>query len=172
MQSGLVEEKIATIDNAVASIAAQREFDTTEDIKVESRFGSVSVQPKNAICFPHGLPGIPQSINFCITDLPNVSNNQFKLLQCLNDLAISFVVMPSVYDNALLETDDISDACAMLNINKNNLLLLFIVTVHSTPSGTKLAINAKAPLFVDVSNKIAAQYVFQHDGYEIQQFIS
>lgn len=170
MQDSLVEEKIAMIDNIAASHIVQKEFSKSE-ILIESRFGSIRVQPTKAICFAHGLPGMPGSINFCITDLPGSQNNQFKLLQSLNDPAVSFVVIPSAYDNQLLEVADTDEACTMLNISKNNLLLLFIVTVHETPSDRKISINAKAPIFIDVSTKAAAQYVFQNNNYEIQHFV-
>ena len=172
MQHVITEEKSAIAKGRVASQISKQEFAKPEQTKIESRFGTVYVQPEKAISFTHGLPGIADAMNFCITEIPNINNDQFKLLQCLDNHALSFIVVPSSYDNQLLEPLDMNDACAVLGIDKNNLLLLFIVTSHQTLEGRKLSVNAKAPVFIDVISRTAVQYVFQNNNYEIQHFIS
>ena len=172
MQPNLAEEKALIMAGGVISSIANGETDKPSQVQVKSRFGAVFIQPEKAITFLHGMPGIPGTISFCLTELPNAKSGQFKLLQCLNDHALSFIVVPSTYDNQLLEEADMDDACAVLGINKDNLVLLFIVTSHETPSGRRLSINAKAPVFVDSTNRLAVQYIFQSNTYEIQHFIS
>ena len=169
MQTNLTEEKILV--DAVLQVPQDSQQEA-ETIKIASRFGEIFVRADKAVHFPHGIPGVPGFTNFCITDLPNIKNPQFKLLQCLDDHSLSFIIIPSSYDNQLLEISDMDDACAVLGVNKSNLLLLFIVTVHETLEGRKISINAKAPVFVDVANKVAVQYVFQNNNYQIQHFIS
>jgi flagellar assembly factor FliW len=169
MQQTLIEETMLSLEG-VPAIRSTRQ--KPKEVKIDSRFGPITVQPANAISFPHGMPGIPGILSFCITNMPNIKNEQFKLMQCMGDHSLSFIVVPSTYDNQLLETADVEDGCAVLGITKENLLLLFIVTAHVTPIGRRLSVNAKAPIFVDVKTKIATQYVFQGNNYEIQHFIS
>jgi len=172
MHTSLIDEKMAIFEGKIASQIVKNEYDKPEEMKIESRFGPVMVNPKNAINFPHGMPGIPGSISFCLTRIPNIKTDQFQLLQCLNNHALSFIVVPSTYDNQLIETSDMDDACAVLGVNKDNLLLLFVVTSHDLPTGRRLSVNAKAPVFIDAISKTAVQYIFQHNNYEIQHFIS
>jgi flagellar assembly factor FliW len=169
MQQILVEEKMSSMEGMLSLRGAKK---ASKDLRIESRFGPVSIQPENAISFPHGMPGMPGALRFCIADMPNIKHDQFKLFQCLDEYKLSFIVVPSTFDNQLLEPDDVEDACAVLGISRDNLLLLFIVTSHETPAGRRLSVNAKAPVFIDAKNKLATQYVFQGNGYEIQHFIS
>lgn len=169
MQHILVEEKMSSMEGMLAVQGAKQK---PKELKIQSRFGPVVVHPENAICFPHGMPGIPGSMSFCITNMPNVKNDQFKLLQCLDEHKLSFIVVPSTFDNQLLEPVDVEDACAVLGIKKENLVLLFIVTSHESSAGRRLSVNAKAPVFVDAISKTATQYVFQGNSYDIQHFIS
>lgn len=140
--------------------------------KINSRFGAIEVNPTSKINFPHGLLGIPAAISFCLTDMPNITTDQFQLLQCMEDEQLSFIVVPSQYDNQLIAKDDLDEACLLLNIKPENLVVLFIVTVHDNANIRRLSINAKAPVLVDAKNKIASQHVLQNDNYEIQHFIS
>lgn len=144
----------------------------TKNVKIQSRFGGVEVDLNKAICFENGLLGIPNTVNFCLTSLPGNDTEQFKLLQCLDDHELSFIVVPAEFDNKLIEPEDMLDACNVLSINKNNLLVLFIVTVHVLGKERRLSVNAKAPVFIDALNKRAAQYVLASDKYEIQHMIS
>lgn len=167
MQQSLVEN-LTSAEGVIASKGVEE----MQKLEIKSRFGVISVQPQKAISFPHGLPGMPDAARFCLTDLPNVKNNDFKLLQCLNNHGLSFIVVPSTDDNQLIEQSDIKDACTILGIDTNDLLLLFIVTAHEFTTGRKLSVNAKAPIFVDANTKTATQYVFQGNSYAIQHFIS
>ncbi len=140
--------------------------------KIKSRFGEIEVNSKQAICFTHGLLGIPGTVNFCLTDLPESESDQFRLLQCLDDHDLSFIVVPSQYDNQLLKTHDIDEACKVLDIKQENLLILFIVSVHEKGKERRLSVNAKAPVLIDVDQKTATQYVLQNSTYQIQHMIS
>lgn len=167
MQQSLTEN-VAAMKGLMATNGVKK----IKEVEIKSRFGAISVQPENAISFPHGLPGMPEAVSFCITGFPNDKHQQFKILQCMNEPRLSFIVVPATDDNQLLESSDIQDVCSILGISVSDLLLLFIVTAHETPNGRRLSVNAKAPIFVDSQNKTATQYVFQGNHYEIQHFIS
>jgi flagellar assembly factor FliW len=52
------------------------------------------------------------------------------------------------------------------------LVSLLMVSVHRTPGKTVLTVNARAPLLIDSQLRLAAQYVFQSDRYDVQHVIT
>jgi len=140
-----------------------------EELVIESRFGEISVNTKNSIYFPQGLLGLPDNLHFCLTDIPNKNMGQFKLLQCLNDVTLSFVVLPIDIDNSLIDREDIDECCNLAKIETENLLVLLVVSVQRTPGDIKVTANIRAPIIVDIHDKAALQYVFPNNKYEISQ---
>lgn len=139
----------------------------TETIAIESRFGPVTVTRKNAIFFPQGLLGLPPKLHFAVTDIPQKNMGQFKLLQCLNDHSLSFIVLPVDVNNTIIEHADIMELCEILSVKEENLLTLLIVSVQRSPEGVKVTANARAPVIIDVADRAAIQYVFPHSKYQI-----
>lgn len=166
-----IEDQVTEQRGAISSSTVELEKNPSV-VTVNSRFGKIEVNLDNKISFNHGILGIPSAISFCLTELPDISNDQFKLLQCLEDEKLSFIVVPAEYDNQLIKEDDLKEACRVLEIEPKNLLLLFIVTVHEKNKERRVSVNAKAPVLVDASNKTATQYVLQGGNYEIQHMIS
>lgn len=139
---------------------------------IETRFGTVQVNTENPLIFDHGLLGIPNSKIFALTTIPNPKLSQFTLLQSLEDKGLSFITMPLVLDNAIIEREDLEKAAADIGISLETLTLLLIVSIHRTSSAVQLSVNARAPLMIDTKTRHAMQYVFQHSRYKVQQFLS
>lgn len=142
------------------------------DESIETRFGTVTVRKDNPIVFPHGLLGMPERVNFFLTEFPSEKLRQFKLLQSLDDHSLSFITMPLDLENGILAKEDVVHACDDLGIDSKQLAILLIVSVHRSPSAVTLSVNARAPLFVDAGRRLAAQYVFPNDRYKVQHVIS
>lgn len=135
---------------------------------ISSRFGEVTVDLEKRINFPFGIVGLPQSLNFIITDMPQKSGSRFKLLQSLEDETFSFVVLPVDLQNSFIEKEDLTEMCDALNIAQENLLILLITSVRKNLDGTSsVSINARAPIAIDSQDKAGIQYVFPHNKYEI-----
>jgi flagellar assembly factor FliW len=47
-----------------------------------------------------------------------------------------------------------------------------MVSVHRSPVKTQISVNARAPLLIDTSAMLAAQYVFPTDRYQVQHLIT
>lgn len=139
---------------------------------VQSRFGEIVIDTRNALMFPKGLLGMPQCRNFALANFPSEKMQQFKLLQCLDDLSMSFIALPGGVQNAIVSEDDVRLAARELDIEESDLIMLFIVCVHRNPDATRLSVNARAPVFIDASRKSGAQYVFLHDQYRVQHYIT
>jgi len=144
----------------------------SKDISIESRFGPISVNPENAIFFPQGLLGLPENLHFALSDIPKENMGGFKLLQCLNDHSLSFVVLPIDMDNKLIERKDLQDCCNILGVLEKSLLGLLIVSVQRSPETVKITANLRAPVIVDSDRRVAVQYVFPHNKYEITHMLS
>lgn len=146
-----------------------KDISEMEELVIESRFGEIAVNVKNSIYFPQGLLGLPDNLHFCLTDIPNKNMNKFRLLQCLNDVSLSFVVLPIEIDNSLIDRKDIDECCELAKINIDDLLILLVVSVQRTPSDVKVTANIRAPIIVDTHDRAALQYVFPNNKYQISQ---
>ncbi len=145
----------------VASMAETEELDT--------RFGRIAVSPRQAIAFPNGMLGIPDKTNYCLTHFPSVKMARFKMLQSLDDTALSFITLPVDITNPIIERTDLEQAANDLNIPLNDLAVLLVVTVHRDSGAAKLSTNARAPILVHVSRRTAVQHVFPNTKYLIRQ---
>ena len=141
----------------------------TSGESIDTRFGKVTIYRKSPITFPNGMLGLPDKFQFCLTNFPSEKLSRFKLLQSLEDNALSFITLPVEVDNALVERADIEQACRELDIALDNVAILFVVSVQRDANGTQLSVNARAPILMHVSRRLAAQYVFHNTKYLIRQ---
>ena len=58
---------------------------------------------------------------------------QFKLLQSLDELQLSFITLPVAVSNNIITSEDIRSAAHDLQIDNQNLVVLLIVSVHRSP---------------------------------------
>ena len=138
---------------------------------IQSRFGEISVDISKAITFPRGLLGMPDKANFVLTKFNSQKMEQFKLLQSLDELQLSFITLPLDMNNNIIGINDIRGTADDLGIKHDDLVVLLIVSVHRSPDNVKLSVNARAPLFLDVKHKTGIQYVFSNDAYKVQHYI-
>jgi flagellar assembly factor FliW len=139
---------------------------------IKSRFGEINVDTTKAISFPRGLLGMPDKSSFVLAPFPNDRMQQFTLLQSLEDHMLSFITLPLAVENPIISYTDLHHACQELSINRENLAVLLIVSVHRGTDQAKLSVNARAPLLIDVTRKTGQQYVFQNDSYKVQHMLT
>lgn len=139
---------------------------------VRSRFGEIVIDTRKSLYFTKGMLGMPHLQRYVLASLPNPKMQQFKLLQCLDDLSLSFIALPLPLDNAIIRREDAEAACREIGIAPDDLVLLLVVCVHRAAEATRLSVNARAPVFIDAQRKTGAQYVFTQDIYKVQHFIN
>jgi len=167
----LLGEAVMTSSNpAVLSQASQP--GTNDADAIETRFGKVQLYRRQPIVFPQGLLGLPDKCQFCLTNFPSQKMARFKLLQSLEDTSLSFITLPLDLANAIIERADMEQAAKDLDIPADQLAALVIVSVHREPNGAKLSVNARAPIFMHASKRVATQYVFSHSKYDIRKMIT
>lgn len=160
----------AVIGQSMLTSAAALEQE--QEQVLETRFGRIAIQPRQSIYFPTGLLGMPDRTSFCLTHFPSEKMARFKLLQSLDDAALSFITLPIDLENPIIEREDLAQAAGDLEMAIEHVALLLMVTVHRESGVAKLSTNARAPVLVDVSRRVAAQYVFPHAKYLIRQPLS
>lgn len=146
--------------------------DAPETEVFESRFGPVTIYRKQPIVFPNGMLGMPDKLQFCLTDLPSEKMARFKLLQSLDDAALSFITLPVDVANTLVDRADVETAARDTDIPLEHLVLLFIVSVHRENGVVKLSVNARAPILLHALRRTATQYVFHNAKYQIRQSLT
>lgn len=146
--------------------------DLPEQEVVDTRFGKVTLSRKQPITFPTGMLGMPDRFQFCLTTLPSEKLARFKLLQSLDDKELSFVVLPLDIENPMIDRADIEQACKDLDMSIESLAMMLVVTVYREGTFVRISANTRAPIFMNVERKTAAQYVFHNSKYQIRQPIA
>ena len=115
------------------------------------------------IRFEKGIPGFEDLKNFKILDLED--NKQFKILQSNESENISFVVTSpfEIYKEYVIDLNN--ETIKELKIrNSEDVLVLSIITLGETLE--KSTLNLKAPLIINIQNKLGRQLILQSEKYE------
>ena len=154
----------------VAATATSATTATTEGEKViiESRYGTIEIDPSTTIHLPNGLLGFPEWCNFALVDLGEPKFGEFGLLQSVSDNEISFIVLPIGPHNELIEFEDIENACTALDFKPEDLVVLLLVSIRKSGDEIRRTVNLRAPLLIDAAQFKGAQHVLANERYPIQ----
>jgi len=142
--------------------------DETGTVAVETRFGTITFGRTNIVSFPHGLIGMPQVRRFGLSPIPDPRMGQFMLLQSLDDLALSFLVLPLQLGPNTVSPEDAREACAALAIPEQDADFFTVVTLRKTDQGLGVSVNLRAPIIVDSKSRVARQHVLANPRYPIR----
>lgn len=115
------------------------------------------------IKFEKGIPGFEHLREFSILDVED--NEQFKIIQSIEEENISFVVANpfEIYKEYMIDLND--EIIKELDIqNSEDVLVLSIITLGKTLE--KSTLNLKAPLIINIKNNLAKQLILQSEKYE------
>ena len=135
---------------------------------IESRFGHLEFRSDNALTLPQGVLGFSGYHDFCVANLPDGKHPQFKVLQCLTEPDVAFLVVPFNIDSEAIDEADLDEACEALSIEREDLAMFLIVTVRREDDGASVSVNMRAPLFVDRRKATGRQYVMPNNKYSIR----
>lgn len=143
--------------------------DETRRLVIESRFGALAVAAENALTFPKGLLGFEDYRAYALAELSERRYAQFRVLQCLDDHKLAFLVLPLDPEAGAVDRGDLAAACVNLDIPIEDLGMLLIVTIRRNADGApQVSANLRAPLLIDTARRLGAQYVFPSDGYPVR----
>jgi flagellar assembly factor FliW len=143
--------------------------DAAETITVDTRFGKITFSRTNIIDFPQGLIGMPDSRRFGLSPIPDPRMGQFMILQSLENLGLSFLVLPLQPGVNTVTPEDAHEACAALAIPDEDADFFTIVTLRKADTGIAVSVNLRAPIIVDCKSHIARQHVLANPRYPVRQ---
>jgi flagellar assembly factor FliW len=140
--------------------------------QIETRFGKVSISYDQPLFFEKGLLGIPERRYFDLLEFPVKKFAQFRLLQSLEDHALSFITMPLELNNSIIAEQDLLDTAADLDIPVQHLSLLLVVNIYREMHYVRMSVNARAPLFLDGRQRNVTQAVLRNNSYLVRHMLS
>ncbi len=145
------------------------EIEAAQEIVVlDTRFGAMELTRSHVVRFPSGLLGFTSAQEFALVELDNPKYRMFRILQCVTDATLSFIVFPPNPDSGLIDAEDIDAACAALRFSPKDLVVLLLVTVRKADTGHQLSVNLRAPVMIDSSRFVGAQYVLSNERYPVR----
>ena len=137
----------------------------------KTRFGEVAYDEAKVLSFPNGILGMPNQGKFFVSPFPSDKMDKFQVLQSLVDTEVSFALVPLAVLNNLIEDADLDEVRQVLEMSKEDMLVMLIVSIQKTPSGARLSVNVRAPLFIDTASKTGYQIVLANSKYPVQHFL-
>ncbi|MGD9536940.1 MAG: flagellar assembly protein FliW [Alphaproteobacteria bacterium] len=154
---------------ADAVIADSIETETRDELlTLETRYGRVEVSRSHILSFPTGLLGFAAAKEFALVQLDDPKYRMFRILQCVSDPALSFIVLPLGRDAGLIDAADLDAAGAALRFPPDDLTALLLVTVRPSDGGHQLTVNLRAPVLIDAGRFVGVQYVLPDDRYPVR----
>lgn len=165
----LSSSAVATRVDVDAVLTNPSDVDPGPDVvTLDSRFGRMEVARSHIVSFPSGLLGFATAREFALIQLDNPKYQMFRILQCVTDETLSFIVFPPSPDSGLIDAADIEAASSALRYSTSDLVVLLLVTVRKTDSGHQLTVNLRAPVLIDASRFVGAQYVMPNERYPVR----
>lgn len=138
-------------------------------VAIETRFGTFEFPPEKTLYMHRGPHGFTDHHVFGLANLPAPAPESFKLLQSLDDPALSFIVVPLDPASGAVAAEDLAESADALGIAAAEAVFLLMVTLRPAESGTTATVNLRAPIIVDLAARRASQVVLANSAYPIQQ---
>jgi flagellar assembly factor FliW len=132
-----------------------------------TRFGALALDPDRIIMFPRGLLGFADQHHYVLADIPG-NDAVFKLLQSIDDVDLSFVVLPLDRSEGPITGPDLVAARAALAIDDAALAVLAIVTLRADAPRVEFTVNLRAPLLIDTARRLGYQHVLANEAYSLR----
>lgn len=135
-------------------------------------FGKIAIEDEKIIHFEHGILGFPDLKRFTL--IFNIEKGMESSIKWLQSLDEPNFAMPVMNPNLVMEDYEPMFDEELLkplgaNLNPDNLLLFVTVTVPKDI--TKITVNLKAPIIVNVQECKAVQLISDNDAYSIKYAI-
>ena len=128
-------------------------------MNIETKFlGQVTIEEKEIIKFPNGIPGFEDNKYFVI--LPLEKDSPFAILQSIKQQEIGFVIaLPFIFKDDYVFDLMEEDKEELKLMSSEDLIIYSIVTLKEPFNSSTL--NLQAPLLINHKQKVAKQLVLQ-----------
>jgi flagellar assembly factor FliW len=141
----------------------------TYPLIIESRFGDITIHESDGVTLPRGIYGFEEYTTYAVIDLPGQTITNFRILQCLDEVALVFMLTPLLHMGGLLiPKADLCEATDHLSLDFDNCDFYAITTVCEKDNGLEISLNLKAPIVVDRQHKKAWQYILECSDYPVK----
>lgn len=131
-----------------------------------SRFGKVELKEDEILTFQEGLLGFADLRKFALLDDPN--DDIFVWLQSCESPSVAFPVLePKLFTDNFKVNLTKSDTEALKISNSEKMEYFSIVTIPDDP--TQMTANLKAPIVINVVERLARQCVLQDNNLAIRE---
>ena len=148
-------------------------------MEINSRiFGKIEIDDNKIITIPNGLLGFEKYTRYVIAyDSDKESKNGIMWLQCVDEPELAFPVMDPIY---LKDVKAMKKLSAAYHVNLQDEWLaqigifesdeeLYVLSVLTVPSDlTKMTINLKAPIVINISTRLGCQIIVNNEEYPIR----
>ena len=140
-------------------------------IKVKtSRFGELEVKPEQVVNLPLGMIGFPRLNRYIL--FQHKAESPFFWLQSLDRPDLAFVMLsPLIVEPGYQITLSSSDRKLLDIEDPNKIQVWAVVTIpHGSPAG--MTANLKAPVVLNLENRLMAQVILENSDYPLKKAIS
>ncbi|MBY0385613.1 flagellar assembly protein FliW [bacterium] len=131
-----------------------------------SRFGNITVSADDVLNFPEGLLGFSDLDRFVLLDDP--SDEIFAWLQSCDEPSIAFPVLePELFSDTFKLSLTKSDLNSLNCEEQTGIRPFCIITIPEDP--TMMTANLKAPIIINIAQKLGRQCVLQDNKLEIRE---
>jgi flagellar assembly factor FliW len=138
------------------------------DVKVQtSRFGEIEVQANKVITLPHGMVGFPRLNRYVL--LEHRPGSPFHWLQSVDRPDLAFVITdPLLFDPTYQLTLGDNEANLLQVTDPRDVQIWVVVSIpQGSPEG--MTANFKAPLVINLKNRLAAQIILEDPRWSLRQ---
>ena len=135
-----------------------------------AHFGVINIEEEDVIYFPEGIPGFENSKKYALIG-NDAGTSVFFWLQSVDVPELCFVVTDPfmVYDGYGVDVDD-ADVELLKIADTNKVLTLTIVIIPENIN--EIRVNLKAPILINMDQKIGKQIIQHNDNLPIRHYLS
>jgi flagellar assembly factor FliW len=133
-----------------------------------TRFGSINVDDNDILRFPEGMLGFAKIDQYVLVE--SEDDSLFLWLQAVKKPSIAFPLLePQIFERQY-KVDLLEEDRKVLEIEDlSNVKIFSIVTIPTDP--TKMTVNLKAPIVVNLKKRLAKQVILHEADYPIRKQI-
>ena len=133
-----------------------------------TRFGTISVAENDIITFPEGMLGFSKIDQYVLVE--RIDDSLFLWLQALKKASVAFPLLePQLFEMSYkVEVADEDQEILKLK-DLTHAKVFAIITIPTDP--TKMTANLKAPIVINLKNRLAKQVILHEADYPIRQSI-
>lgn len=131
-------------------------------------FGEVDIDVKKIIHFENGIVGFPELQDFALVhDIDKGDNAGIRWMQSIQEPAFAMPVMDPLIvkeDYNPIVDDEVLKPIGSFDMDE----ILVLSTVTVPKDITKMSVNLKAPIVINVSERKAVQIILDGDDYQVK----